>query len=291
MTLYKYLKPERIDILHRSEIRFTQPGALNDPFELRPRFETLISEAEALASLKETPVDLEPMLREAYSMLPNEQCSNVSYESFLALVRSVLATDEARATMARTFLAVFDQMKDIAPPLREQLYQLLNSNVGMLSLSEDPVNVLMWAHYADNHRGLVLGFDEKHEFFNRKRSQNDEFYSLRKVIYSDAAPFSSLLTLEDDAIFVTKGTKWEYEKEWRMLAPLRDATRFVSVGGDLVHLFAFPAEAIVSVIVGAKADPDLENDVRELVRSNAAFGHVTVSRAVFDFDNQVVLVP
>jgi hypothetical protein len=100
-----------------------------------------------------------------------------------------------------------------------------------------------------------------------------------------------LLTLDDDAIFVTKGTKWEYEKEWRMLAPLRDATRFVSVGGDLVHLFALPAEAIVSVILGAKAEPDLENDIRELVRSNPAFGHVRVSRAVFDFDNQVVLVP
>lgn len=73
MALYKYVRPERIDVIDKRELRFTQPGALNDPFELRPRFEALISEAEALASLAATPLDLELVLREAYAMLPEEQ--------------------------------------------------------------------------------------------------------------------------------------------------------------------------------------------------------------------------
>lgn len=33
MIVYKYLRPERIDVLKNSLIRFTQPAALNDPFE------------------------------------------------------------------------------------------------------------------------------------------------------------------------------------------------------------------------------------------------------------------
>lgn len=34
--LYKYVSPERIDVLREKRIRFTQPCFLNDPFEFRP---------------------------------------------------------------------------------------------------------------------------------------------------------------------------------------------------------------------------------------------------------------
>jgi hypothetical protein len=33
---YKYLHPSRIDVLRDNRIRFTQPAALNDPFESNP---------------------------------------------------------------------------------------------------------------------------------------------------------------------------------------------------------------------------------------------------------------
>jgi len=36
MMVYKYLHPERIDVLRDTRIRFTQPAALNDPFEMMP---------------------------------------------------------------------------------------------------------------------------------------------------------------------------------------------------------------------------------------------------------------
>ena len=35
---YKYVPAERIDILRNRLIRFTQPLALNDPFEAKPHF-------------------------------------------------------------------------------------------------------------------------------------------------------------------------------------------------------------------------------------------------------------
>ena len=35
-TLYKYLCPERVDVLQNLRIRFTQVSALNDPFESFP---------------------------------------------------------------------------------------------------------------------------------------------------------------------------------------------------------------------------------------------------------------
>lgn len=36
MIVYKYVHPDRIDVLENGLIRFTQPAALNDPFDLRP---------------------------------------------------------------------------------------------------------------------------------------------------------------------------------------------------------------------------------------------------------------
>ena len=36
MNLYKYLPPERVDIIENLKIRFTQTAVLNDPFESFP---------------------------------------------------------------------------------------------------------------------------------------------------------------------------------------------------------------------------------------------------------------
>ncbi|MEJ8827109.1 DUF2971 domain-containing protein [Variovorax humicola] len=42
---------------------------------------------------------------------------------------------------------------------------MTNRNVGVLSLTEDPINELMWAHYANSHSGFAVGLDMSNEFF------------------------------------------------------------------------------------------------------------------------------
>jgi hypothetical protein len=188
MALFKYIRPARIDVIDRCEIRFTQPGALNDPFEFRPQFETLVAEAEVMAKLAATPVDIEPILRQAYAMLSEEQRSQMPYESAARFARSCMETSEARLLASASVLMFLRSMNDGAPRIREQIYDVLNDSVGILSLSEIPDDDIMWAHYAESHTGMVLGFDETHAFFNRRRSENDEFYFLRKVNYQDTPP-------------------------------------------------------------------------------------------------------
>jgi Protein of unknown function (DUF2971) len=288
--LYKYVRPERIDIIENLELRFTQPGALNDPFELRPRFEGIISEAEALAKMSESPVDLELVLRQAYGILPAEARAKLPFEAVATIVSSYLATDQAREAMSSTILTVLGLLRDGATRIRDDIYAALNNNIGILSLSEVLDDALMWAHYADNHRGMVIGFDQTHTFFNRRRSQNDEFYHLRRVLYAEVAPATSLVEHEGDAIFVTKGEQWAYEREWRMLAPLTSATRSLMVAEDVVYLYAFPPEAFATVILGAKAGYTLEASIQNLVSTRTALRHVHISRAVLDHENQRVRV-
>src|SRR5712692_1690102 len=97
--LFKYLRPERIDVIEKLEIRFTQPDALNDPFELLPRFESLIPEAETLAHYSATPVDFEAILHQAYAMLPDEYRSRLSYEDAQRAFRSFMDTDQGRSAV------------------------------------------------------------------------------------------------------------------------------------------------------------------------------------------------
>ncbi|MFC6520321.1 DUF2971 domain-containing protein [Undibacterium arcticum] len=43
-------------------------------------------------------------------------------------------------------------------------------NIGVMCLSEDKNNKLMWSHYADSHRGICIGFSTEYPPFPSKES-------------------------------------------------------------------------------------------------------------------------
>jgi len=45
-VLYKFVTPDRADVIENGRIRFTQPGALNDPFEFQVLFQELFTPEE-----------------------------------------------------------------------------------------------------------------------------------------------------------------------------------------------------------------------------------------------------
>lgn len=49
MKLYKYVVADRVDVLQNGRIRFAQPEHLNDPFDVRPEVEQLLSVARTNA--------------------------------------------------------------------------------------------------------------------------------------------------------------------------------------------------------------------------------------------------
>lgn len=290
MTLFKYIRRERIDVIENLEIRFTQPDALNDPFELRPHFESIVAEADVLANFPQTPVDLRPMVAQAYFMLSEDQRAMLPLEAAIQALEAFMATDDARQATAQRLQIFLRSMRDGAAPIRDAIYRAFNDNVGILSLSEVPDNELMWAHYADRHTGLALCFDEKHLFFNRQSTENDEFYFVREVRYSDR-PALPLVPIDGDALLITKGTQWSYEKEWRMLVPLRDATRLLTIAGETVHLFAFPPDALRGIILGAHTSLDTEASVQRVLSDRPELRHARVTRATIDLDARSVKVP
>lgn len=237
-----------------------------------------------MANLPESPVDLRPMVKQAYELVPELQA--IPLDAAMRAVEEFMSTEDARQATAEGLRIFLKSMRDGAARVRQAIHRAFNENVGLLSLSEIADNELMWAHYADSHKGLVLGFDEQHPFFNRRRTENDEFYFVRKVHYSDDPPVS-LATIDGDALLITKGTRWSCEREWRMLVPLRDATRSVTVGGDAVHLFAFPPDVLRGIILGINATLHTEAEVTSLL-SRPELRHIKMTRAILDLDSRSI---
>lgn len=103
---------------------------------------------------------------------------------------------------------------------------LQSKNTLLYCFSEDPKSIIMWSHYANNHKGFCVEFD----FYT-----SDLKDKIHRVIYSDI--------LDTDNYYhsrILKSTVWSYEKEWRMMGTfnspsanqdIEDEKRYLNVKG------------------------------------------------------------
>lgn len=274
--LYKYLASARSDVLKNLQIRFTQPSALNDPFE----FNLLFNEAISTQQLREhyEKADKKELILDAISKLPADQKALLSlfpqeqlFEVFEQLTSNLMNSDE---------INIFHQnhVAPETPKLKEVISTGLNQTIGILSLSATPLSPPMWANYAENSTGFVLEFDTAHVFFNSRRSEKDEFYHLRQVTYEDRQPSATLMEMQFDT-FVLKSKSWEYEREWRMLLPLATASKkFTTAAGDDVSLFDFPANSISKVIIGLHTKEETISELVEILSTSEEYAHISLAR-------------
>jgi len=282
MILYKYVVPDRTDILGRGYVRFTHPRALNDLSELRPAFIRLLTPEETRQHLRENPLDLAEIARSAYEESPEDVRQLFGQEGFRQFTVEALASREGAEAMAVFPQLVLAMMNSMTPDLRSLMHTTFDELIGVFSLSATWNNGPMWAHYAANHTGFAIGFDSTNQFFNRRRSEHDEFYHLRQVLYTPPPPPRSFSDLGEAAtLFLTKHPDWSYEREWRMLPPLADAALTAGAAEDPIHLFTFPTAALSSVILGARASQDLRQKIQVLLASKH-LTHIEFSQVAVD---------
>ena len=150
-VVYKYLSPERIDVLESGLLRFTPPVAFNDPFE--------------------TSAFVTGFLR------PERRRELVAR---LSIRSSTWGSEIADLTATAV-----DQL--LAKASQEAQGESFGKAFGILSLSERRDSLLMWAHYARSHTGLAVGFDASNPFFAQMSSDQSRG-SLRPVAYRRERP-------------------------------------------------------------------------------------------------------
>ncbi|MEE1914724.1 DUF2971 domain-containing protein [Aeromonas caviae] len=154
------------------------------------------------------------------------------------------------------------QMAHLSPAKRVQeinrLYRRLSNGVlsgdmlnlnlrtmGVLSLSRTCNDILMWSHYAEHHKGFVVGFHYK-DFDSPSYDKGIAHILPHKVDYKEDRPvFNFAKSHEFINCLLVKNPQWEYEQEERA---------FTFNQGPGIHKYD-KQNRLYSVIAGAKMDP------------------------------------
>lgn len=149
-------------------------------------------------------------------------------------------------------------------------------DIGVLSLSETHTNLVMWAHYANNHSGIVLEMDELHPFFHTPPHKHDLLHKVRKVEYIAKRPIVNSDMWENTLL--TKSKEWKYEKEYRMIILFDEEDRSTDK-----YNINFPPEIVKSVYIGCKAEQETIKYIKHIT-SKGEWRHLKIFQ--FDIDEK-----
>jgi hypothetical protein len=116
-----------------------------------------------------------------------------------------------------------DDFKSIKPGDKKAFENFRNGileliqNWGICSFSALPDHMLLWSHYANNHRGFCVEYNCR---------EGSEFRKVVfKVNYENTMPSLSAKDFGEskekalDILWLTKAKCWSYEEEWRVMMP------------------------------------------------------------------------
>lgn len=144
-------------------------------------------------------------------------------------------------------------------------------------------SILMWSHYADNHKGVCLCFKPKKTRVDDSRSDklNDMYRltldssdldssinELRKVEYKAKCPDEvNILNLDETEVgkqvwecFTTKYCDWKYEEEYRMFV-FKKYFHEIDEKGKLKYVKKYEKKELEGVIFGLKIKHDNAQEV------------------------------
>jgi hypothetical protein len=239
---------ERLVAILRGRIYYSSPASFNDPFEMSAMFDAP-DQDEVMELLDET------------GPLADLYLSKSARGKIYRQVRAAVGTNRV---VSREWI----------------------ESIGVLCLTTSPDNLLMWAHYAQNHTGICLGFDSGFEPFSTALPVRYQEGRARVAPLDTASREQQLV----EKILFVKSPHWGYESEWRCIKrPVRDdekayyrdlyrqqpdkcddiAQLLASEGGP--GHYEFDVGALRRVYLGARMRPEWKERVAAAVDADAPF--------------------
>lgn len=177
------------------------------------------------------------------AMLVDPNCSKADWETYLRLQ----GVDSA---MVNSIVDDMMSHPEKGTEIIRDSIEKVKKNIGILCLSDRPDNLLLWAHYADQHHGVCLEFDVL--------ADPAAFCIPKKVSYDDAFPVINYLRDQSSVVDALghKSKDWQVEGEYRVIRH------------DVTGLQKFNPKALTKVILGLKCDEPRENIIRKLLTSD-----------------------
>lgn len=136
-----------------------------------------------------------------------------------------------------------------------------HQRTGVCCLNHNPLEILMWSHYADNHKGFLLEFKFPKSSLKYKTVLKDFIpvpvsYSKDMPTLSKKDKFGLHNSETAKKIYLTKHDSWAYEKEFRV------------VSNDMEQpIQSYPRdELLCSVILGLKMLPENQERIKNLLK-------------------------
>ncbi|MBV6878566.1 DUF2971 domain-containing protein [Epilithonimonas ginsengisoli] len=137
-------------------------------------------------------------------------------------------------------------------PLREHINEYFEK-VGILSLCGRNTNLVMWSHYADNHKGYCIEYNLNLDEMNSLNFETEDEVFLFEVEY-DNSPIDFLSLPSNFQFYLRRKNKlWEYENEFRFISSKQ-------------RLHNIPKNSIKAIYLGANVNNIVNNTFLNLCK-------------------------
>ena len=240
--LYKYraISERTSEIIRKKKVWLAKPSSLNDPNECRFEAPDSAQVRKAVAETKR---------HQLAGFMAHAAMAQKNGESFFTLrgrvINRLLSKIKKSPGLEQRYKVASAFLKEVGSAGFSDPHDQANSidkivqKVGIFSLSEDPLNMLMWSHYGDSHKGVALGFAAStgSRLADPKSCQSIRYedgaitfdFSVGRLteVYYAKQPDGTMrmegsVQINDEQIqkaLFTKTTEWGYEKEWRYYEP------------------------------------------------------------------------
>ena len=238
MRLFKFVPPERLDILENQRVAFTPPGRFKDPYELKPNFDKSVGKLifeQAFAEYKDSaiPPHLSPRQRRKWA-------------------RSLKASEKKNW-----------EFQNLAKATEQSVARHLDKTLGLLCLTSDLLNNLLWYHYADGHRGFAIELDSEDVGFKKLGQLHQvEYLTSPLKFHSRDMPSKELARSKPDYL--------KYESEYRIVRHLRDCrAETISSTGETIYFVELAKELIKSIYLGHRVENRIQSRIKTALAGTA----------------------
>jgi hypothetical protein len=250
MIVYKYLHPDRIDVLRNTLIRFTQPAALNDPFEgmsnlseIRRFFEQLtkdVGQRTDLIDADDDYVSTEQAITDTFGRWNLDNASELAFLS-LSKKRNHLLMWSHYCDSHRGFTLGFD------------------SDHAFFSVPRPGVKSVLRQVTYSRSRPVLPAPDRDVDAFFRANTN-----------------------------ILTKSHHWAYEEELRMCASpaAADETK-TGLNEEPIYLFRFPPPSLREIVLGYRMLKEHRDAILQIVPPtyhNAKLYETALNESKYDLD-------
>jgi len=218
--LYKYVTASTARaILAAGRLRWSSPLLFNDvaEFQRMPRFDPPLTDGIRIATDNLIDAAFDAFTLEEERLTPSSML-------LLWLFRALRAKGKTREAIKSEAVGAEPNVDAMFTDRVRAVFERFDLTAArVLCLTANSLNEVMWAHYADSHRGCVLGFTHLVEL-------DAPLLEAQPVTYADVVPsvgsaveymlydeIDGMRRRTLDAVCFTKKSLWSYEQEWRAL--------------------------------------------------------------------------